>query len=945
MKIRAGVPIYWKRPRVFLRQDYYLCGGNLSPEPMKHFNLYLHLALALLLLAGCSKRQPAYVIGVSQCSDDDWRTQLNKEIIREAQFYPNVSVEVRTANDDSRQQIRDINALTDRDVDVLVVSPNVVDDITPAIDRARSKGIPVILVDRRTRSQQCTAYVGADNYDIGRQAGEYIAHRLQGKGKMVEITGLSASTPAIERHKGMMDVLQRYPNIQVMAQADAGWLENRAETVFDSLLHLYPHIDLVFAHNDRMAAGAYHAALRQGREKGMLLIGVDALPGEGRGVDMVTQGQLDATFIYPTGGDKVVQVAMNILQGKPYEYENMLSTALVNKANARIMQMQTTHIATLDHKIETLNSLLDSSLMRYSLQRMLLVTCAIILVLAIILLFFVVRAFWTKKRMNAALEQQKQELETQKGQLEQQRDQLIALSEQLKKATQAKLMFFTSVSHDFRTPLTLIADPMNQLLQSSSLNGEQRILLQMVQRNTAILLNLVNQLLAFRKFEEGKLSFCPSSFNLPDALRQWSEAFRPLTYHKHIHLEIQVPDDPACTITADAEKLERIVYNLLSNAFKYTPENGTVRISLACKDGNAIVQVADTGIGIAQKDLTHIFDSFYQTDMRHEGSGIGLALVKAFVEIHHGHIDVQSEERKGSTFTVSIPLTQQNSAEETSEPITSTQLPARMPVIETLNTQAAPASSATGHDMTVLIIDDNPDIRTYVRLSLEKEYNIQEATNGQEGLQLAVKQMPDIIICDVMMPVMDGMECCRKLKSELQTSHIPVIMLTAYSQEEQKIQGYACGADSYLDKPFNANLLTARIHNLIDNRRRLQDFFANHPEGKQPSVGQIDKTFLEKLREQIEQHLSNPDFSVETLGAQIGLSRVQLYRKCKALTNYSPNELLRIARLKRAATLLAVTEKSVSEITYEVGFSSPSYFAKCYKEYFGKSPTEDIKQK
>ena len=915
---------------------------------MKHLIFTLLCLLALLHVAGCGDRHPAYVIGVSQCSDDDWRTQLNMEICREAQFYPNVSVEVRTANDDSRQQIRDIDALTARDVDVLVVSPNVVDDITPAIDRARDKGIPVILVDRRTRSQQCTAYVGADNYDIGRQAGEYIAHRLQGKGKMVEITGLSASTPAIERHKGMMDVLQRYPDIQVVAQADAGWLENRAETVFDSLLHLYPHIDLVFAHNDRMAAGAYHAALRQGREKGMLLIGVDALPGEGRGVDMVARGQLDATFIYPTGGDKVVQVAMDILQGKPYEHENMLSTALVNKANARIMQMQTTHIGTLDHKIETLNSQLDSSLMHYSLQRMLLVTCAIILALVMVLLFFVVRAFWTKKRMNATLEQQKQALETQKGQLEQQRDQLIALSEQLQKATQAKLMFFTSVSHDFRTPLTLIADPVSQLLQapSSSLTGKQRDMLQMVQRNTAILLNLVNQLLDFRKFEEGKLSFCPTSFNLPEALRQWAEAFRPLTYRKHIHLEIQVPGDPACTITADAEKLERIVYNLLSNAFKYTPENGTVRISLTCKDGNAVVQVSDTGMGIAEEDQAHIFDTFYQADMRHGGSGIGLALVKAFVEIHHGHIAVQSEASKGSTFTVSIPMAQPGYEERATRPSNPTALALEAPVARVSSLPpTASAASDTGHEETLLIIDDNPDIRTYVRLSLEKEYNILEAANGQEGLQLAIRQMPDVIICDVMMPVMDGMECCRRLKSELQTSHIPVIMLTAYSQEEQKIQGYECGADSYLAKPFSANLLAARIRNLIGNRHRLQSFFANNPEWKQAPIGQIDKTFLEKLREQIEKNLPDPDFSVEALGAQIGLSRVQLYRKCKALTNYAPNELLRITRLKRAATLLSATEKSVSEIAYEVGFSSPSYFAKCYKEYFGKSPTEDSKQK
>lgn len=357
------------------------------------------------------------------------------------------------------------------------------------------------------------------------------------------------------------------------------------------------------------------------------------------------------------------------------------------------------------------------------------------------------------------------------------------------------------------------------------------------------------------------------------------------------------------------------------------------------------MQVSDTGIGIAEEDQAHIFDSFYQADMRHGGSGIGLALVKAFVEIHHGHIAVQSEASKGSTFTVSIPMAQPGYTERATGLSNPPSLALEAHAAGVISPPTAPAAaSAAGHEETLLIIDDNPDIRTYVRLSLEKEYNILEASNGQEGLRLAMRQMPDVIICDVMMPMMDGMECCRRLKSELQTSHIPVIMLTAYSQEEQKIQGYECGADSYLAKPFSANLLTARIRNLIDNRHRLQDLFAGNPEWKQAPIGQIDKTFLEKLHEQIEKNLSDPDFSVEALGAQIGLSRVQLYRKCKALTNYAPNELLRITRLKRAATLLSATEKSVSEIAYEVGFSSPSYFAKCYKEYFGKSPTKDIKQ-
>ncbi len=245
------------------------------------------------------------------------------------------------------------------------------------------------------------------------------------------------------------------------------------------------------------------------------------------------------------------------------------------------------------------------------------------------------------------------------------------------------------------------------------------------------------------------------------------------------------------------------------------------------------------------------------------------------------------------------------------------------------------------------MIDDNLDIRDYVRSVLQDEYNVIEAANGQEGLQQAMKYVPDAIICDVMMPVMDGMECCRRLKSEVQTSHIPVMMLTAYAVDEQKIKGYECGADSYISKPFSARLLTVRLRNLIENRRRLQSLFADisNVSLQKTPVAEVDKGFLEKLHRLIEERLSDPDLSVEELGEQIGLSRVQLYRKTKALCGYSPNELLRIARLKKAASLLASTEKTISEITYEVGFSSPSYFTKCYKEYFGENPTAVLKRK
>ena len=912
-----------------------------------HFILVIGISV-ILSLSGCHTQGEDFLIGVSQCSDDDWRTQLNKEILREAQFYPGVKVEIRAAKDDNARQIRDIEELIGMGIDLLIVSPNVVDNVSPAIEKAYQKGIPVILVDRRTRSEQCTAFVGADNYDIGRRAGNYIANRLEGQGKIIEIRGLAASTPDTERHRGLKDALSDYPGIETIDSIDAGWFEAKAEQMFDSLLALHPHIDLVFCYNDRMAAGAYRAAVRRKREKEMLFIGIDALYGEGKGVDMVSKGQLDATFIYPTGGDKVMEVAMNILQGKAYAKENILSTALVNKANARIMQMQTQQINTLDGKIETLNDRIDVFLTRYSAQRMLLYACILIIALTIGLLVMAVRAFWTKVRLN-------NELSLQKKQLEEQRDQLIELSKQLEEATYAKLAFFTNVSHDFRTPLTLIADPVEQLNQSTHLDEHERFLLNIVHKNVSVLLRLVNQILDFRKYEAGKLNLHLSQFDLAAALREWTDAFHTLAYRKNIRFGLHTPDetDGPHVVTADAEKMERIVYNLLSNAFKFTPEAGSVQVDLSffTQDNHPWLrlQVTDTGAGMPAEHVQHIFENFYQIDVHHAGSGIGLALVKAFVEMHHGDIRVESTEGKGTTFTIEMPAARQDVPSDASAPRTALP-PMKEGALAEATQGTAQAQAPTMEDdgrETILIVDDNRDIRDYVRSVLEGQYHVIEAADGKEGLSLAMKYVPDAIICDVMMPVMDGMECCRRLKSELQTSHIPVVMLTAYAMDEQKIKGYECGADSYIAKPFSAALLTTRLRNLIDNRHRLQQAFSNgtlNTERKTP-LKEMDKGFLDKLQTLIDQHLSEPELSVEQLGDAIGLSRVQLYRKTKALSGYSPNELVRIARLKRASSLLASTEKTIAEITYEVGFTSPSYFAKCYKDYFGESPTDFLKRK
>ena len=761
---------------------------------------------------------------------------------------------------------------------------------------------------------------------MGKAVGNYIAHRLKGRGKVVELSGLVGSTPAIERHQGFMSAISQYPDMTLLASEDAGWLQQPAEAKMDSLLQRFPEIDAVYGMNDRMAAGAFRAAGRRGREKEMIFVGIDALPGKGNGVELVLDSVLDATFIYPTEGDKVVQLAMDILEKKPFERETKLKTAVVDAVNAHVMELQTNHIGELDGKIETLNDRVGIYLSRVATQRIVLYGGLIILLLIVGLLIVVYKSLRSKNRLN-------RELSRQKEQLEEQRDQLIELSHQLEEATHAKLVFFTNISHDFRTPLTLVADPVEQLLADPSLEGDRRRMLLLVQRNVQILLRLVNQILDFRRYETGKMEFTPVPLDLLQCFVEWNDSFQAAARRKHIHFSFDSVPDTDYHTQADAEKLERIYFNLLANAFKFTPENGKVTVRLAAlqKDGAPFFRftVANTGSLISAEHIRSIFDRFYKIDRHHTGSGIGLALVKAFVEIHGGSISVESDERLGTVFTVDLPV---RTCEEGACVVTAPMEESAPDRVDSLLREDEAENLNDPSKPSVLVIDDNADIRAYVHTLLNSEYSIIEAADGTEGIRKAMKYVPDVIISDVMMLGIDGIECCRRLKGELQTCHIPVILLTACSLDEQRIQGYAGGADSYISKPFSSQLLLTRIRNLIESRQRMKQFFGDRQTLAKEDICDMDKDFVERFKSLIEVKMGDSELNVEDLGKEMGLSRVQLYRKIKSLTNYAPNELLRMARLKKAASLLASSDMTIAEVGYEVGFTSPSYFAKCYKE-------------
>ncbi|WP_418214784.1 substrate-binding domain-containing protein [Bacteroides difficilis] len=919
---------------------------------------WIVILFCFLGMVACHQDVPHFRIGVAQCSDDSWRHKMNDEILREAMFYDGVAVEIRSAGDDNRKQAEDVRYFMDKGVDLLIISANEAAPMTPVVEEAYRKGIPVILIDRKILSDKYTAYIGADNYEIGRAVGNYIASSLRGKGNVVELTGLGGSTPAMERHQGFMAAISNFPDIKLIDKADAAWESGPAEVEMDSMLCRHPKIDAVYAHNDRIAPGAYRAAKKVGREKEMLFVGIDALPGKGNGLELVLDSVLNATFIYPTNGDKVMQLAMNILEKKPYPRETVMNTAVVDHTNAHVMQLQTTHISELDQKIETLNGRIGGYLSRVATQQVVMYGGLVILLLVAGLLLVVYKSLRSKNRLNRELSEQKKQLEEQRDKLEEQRDkleeqrdQLIQLSHQLEEATHAKLVFFTNISHDFRTPLTLVADPVEHLLADKTLNGDQHRMLMLIQRNVNILLRLVNQILDFRKYENGMMEYTPVPVDILSSFEGWNESFLAVARKKHIHFSFDKLADTDYHTLADVEKLERIYFNLLSNAFKFTPENGkvTVRLSpLTKEDGRWIrFTVANTGSMISVEHIRNIFDRFYKIDMHHAGSGIGLALVKAFVELHKGTISVESDEKQGTIFTVDLPMQTCEVTVSVDSPLSSS---IGASVSSALNNAQVAEEEETERDYdssqpSVLIIDDNADIRSYVHSLLHADYTVIEAVDGSEGIRKAMKYVPDLIISDVMMPGIDGIECCRRLKSELQTCHIPVILLTACSLDEQRIQGYDGGADSYISKPFSSQLLLARVRNLIDSHRRLKQFFGDGQTLAKEDVCDMDKNFVEKFKSLLDAKLGDSNLNVEDLGKDMGLSRVQLYRKIKSLTNYSPNELLRIARLKKAASLLASSDMTVAEIGYEVGFSSPSYFTKCYKEQFGESPTDFLKRR
>lgn len=738
---------------------------------MKRY-IYPILILFVTLFVSCSQGGRKYKVGVSQCSEDIWREKQNAELRMGTYFHDNVELCFAAAYDSDQRQIQQIDSLVETGIDLLIVAPNQVATITPAIDRAFDRGIPVIVFERKTNSEKYTAYMGADNYEMGRVMGQYIASCLKGKGRVIEIKGLKGSSPAIERHNGFMDAMGQFPGITVVDTLQGDWTEQSA---FEAMSQFCKNnkdvsVDFVFGQNDRMAMGARRALLQNGTDKTRLPLfcGIDGLPGAEGGIQLVRDSLLEASYIYPTHGDQLLQLAVDILEGNPYEKEIHLMSALVTRDNANVLYMQDEELARQSARLDQLNLKATDYMKRLSNQRVI----NLLAVGFILLLLALVAGFSLYRRQKARLNRERRLIE------------------------RAKLDFYTRISHELRTPLTLIEGPLEQLAQTDDIRQAAPAtagLFDIVQRNTHQLTNLINKLLDAQTMKPGD-----------DLSAQ--------------QIDAMTASQPVPTASQ--------------------PESG----------------------------------------------------------------NVTADEAKPS----------------------------------------------------LLIVDDNADIRAYLRTILQNRYDLIEAADGQQGLDVAKREVPDLIVSDVMMPVMNGLQFCQQIKSDFVTSHIPVILLTARAMDNQQIEGFESGADAYITKPFSAELLLARIDNLLKSRRQLKNLWGAEPAAPapaapadrpskpepspEPNATNIDDTFIERFKNVVEQNLADSDLSVEVIGQQLGLSRVQLYRKVKALTGTTPVDWLRKARLAKAKQILLASDLTVSEIAYKVGFTSPSYFTKCFKDEYGVVP-------
>ena len=849
--------------------------------------------------------------------DDAWREAMINDMRIEASNYDDMEIIIKDAQNNNETQIQQIRDLIRQKVDVLIISPYQSEPITAVAEEAYRAGIPTIITDRKVNTDQYTSFVGANNYEIGLAAGNYAANYLPPNAIILEIWGLTQTSPAQERHKGFVDALREREDLS-FRKIEGQWLVDTARMELRKLEHP-EQIDFVYAHNDMMAIAAreYFMAWDSIRGRDLRIIGVDAVAGAG--LEAVEDGRINASFLYPTGGEQVIRTAMRIIQGEPVDKFIPLRTAPVDHQSARTLLLQADQLQKYKQRIEAQRSRIDGLSDRFYFLRN---SLGVISLLMIGFIALSIYAFYINRKMRQA------------------NRKLISLNAEMKEVTAQKLQFFTNVSHEVRTPLTLILAPLDRLIVSLR-ESPYASDLGLIQKNANRLLRVINQILDFRKVEGKQEKLAVREIDLVPFVGEIKSYFDSMGSVRAISYTF-TSSMKQCTLWIDPDLLEKVLVNLLSNAFKFTPEGGSVRIELTEEEDRVFIRVIDTGSGIQPGNLPHLFDRFYTED-RSMGTGIGLQLVKEYIHMHGGEIHVKSEPGQRTTFTVCL---RKGKAHFEDSDLMETSVSHQAYEASRLDDSETKEILSKTYPYTILITEDDDEVRGFLERELSLHFKIRTAANGKDALRVLEEEEISLVVSDVMMPEMNGFELCRTIKSQLPFSHIPVILLTALTDERQRIFGITGGADDYIQKPFHTDYVKIKIIHLLQERQKLRErlleklrdnkLLLSEPE----KVESIDDAFLRKFAEQIEAVYADPEYNVEKLSETLGLSRGHLHRKIKELTGTAPVEFLRTYRLNKATQLLRQNAYTVSEVAYRTGFSSPAYFSKCFKAVYGVTPTE-----
>ncbi len=886
-----------------------------------------------------------YKIGFSQCTGDiKWRQSTLDGVNRELTFHPGSELIYKNADDNSTLQIQQIRELIKEDIDILLVSPNEAEPLTAIVEEVYNKGIPVVVIDRRILSDQYTAFVGANNYEIGSMAGNYLSNIYTPNSNIIEIIGLKGSTSSLERKNGFEAAIRNNPEIKISKSIYGNWLRETAYEELWNIRHQLKAGDIIFAQNDPMALGAYDVYKKLGIEKKATIIGVDGLAGPAGGIELVTDKKLKATLLNPTGGEEAVQIAFKILNKEPFNKENTLSTVVIDSTNVRIMKLQTEKINAQQRDIGNQKNVLLKQQRIHENQTFIINIFIVALILVITLGSIAVIALRNNRKINKRLSVQNKEILDQKNQLED-------MTEQAKQATDAKFNFFTNISHEFRTPLTLILGPLEDMLATEKLSYTAKNSLQVVHKNALRLLRLINQLMDFRKMEEQKMKLQVTENDLVGFVQEIADSFQVIAHKKSISFFVNTRYKKI-PLWFDINMLDKVLFNLLSNAFKFTPDNGIVNITIEKSPDEklAIIKVEDSGIGMTPDEIRYAFDLFYQGNTSHaKGTGLGLSLSKELVALHHGNIMLKSEKWKGACFEVQLPTGKDHfkpSDFTSSEVDPNASYEDINLFAQEMDQQASLKEYVpdnTPREHSILIIEDDTDLRSFLKNRLGRTYEVHEADNGKVGLAMAHEIVPDLIISDIILPGKSGLQVTEMIKQDIRTSHIPLILLTAKNSMEEQIQGIRMQADAFIVKPFNTEYLSETIKNLLKSRVQLREHYTSElPSEARISnhAKKIDRKFINEFTAIVENNISNENFTIDEICREIGISRVQLYRKVKALLGYNINDYILTARLQKAKFLLSNENMSIFEVACKVGFSSQAYFSTVFRSKFSMTPTE-----